>query len=115
PSVRSDNQPHLVCAASKFAELAERDGALWKHPRRVHIHDRRGRHGPVLLWIEAPHLQEIIGTSLESSDRRFERLGFDPHSPRQTFVEHEALYSGGRLRSEEHTSELQSRENLVCR
>src|SRR5690606_40108193 len=32
-----------------------------------------------------------------------------------TTIQHQLFDLGGELRSEEHTSELQSRENLVCR
>src|SRR5207302_3774829 len=37
------------------------------------------------------------------------------HSFPPAFVERVNQKTGGKLRSEEHTSELQSRENLVCR
>src|SRR5207302_9009519 len=42
--------------------------------------------------------------------------GLVPRRPGSSYVTGQALaVDGERLRSEEHTSELQSRENLVCR
>src|SRR2546430_5614493 len=37
------------------------------------------------------------------------------HGPRRRRLHHHALHLADQLRSEEHTSELQSQSNLVCR
>src|SRR5690606_40420673 len=39
----------------------------------------------------------------------------DQENSRESVFEIQAMYRQGQTRSEEHTSELQSRENLVCR
>src|SRR5690606_42063615 len=50
-------------------------------------------------------LEQIIGGKLGVFDQQFSKFGFQLGSVPALFLE----------RSEEHTSELQSRENLVCR
>src|SRR3989442_4499643 len=51
-------------------------------------------------------------TTLFRSPRAQDRKGHPPQHERR---QHEAGLGGGRSRSEEHTSELQSRPHLVCR
>src|SRR5690606_39759184 len=54
------------------------------------------------------HTHYVIGTGSNDPQK------FDPEASRET-LDHSIMYIFAVARSEEHTSELQSRENLVCR
>src|SRR3712207_7627326 len=71
----------------------------------------------VLRWSNAGHLPPVLlapdGSTTLLETRPELMLGIDPDAPR---TDHTAeLGDGYTLRSEEHTSELQSRQYLVCR
>src|SRR5690606_40597636 len=59
--------------------------------------------------------RKIITTSDGSSTLYMEDLGETYHSIHGAIQEANHVYIQNGLRSEEHTSELQSRENIVCR
>src|SRR5690606_6135212 len=57
------------------------------------------------------HMANILGRSFEETMETHQKLGTAKNPDRFLGI----VYWLGKLRSEEHTSELQSRENLVCR
>src|SRR6266511_1069999 len=60
--------------------------------------------------------QATVGTPVRLADLLPGDLIFYAHDVHNaTTIHHVAMYAGDGIRSEEHTSELQSRENLVCR
>src|SRR6266516_3784294 len=60
-----------------------------------------------------PPVRELEGRRLAGAERRAKRLLFPTEDGELVVLIH--LMSAGRLRSEEHTSELQSPYDLVCR
>src|SRR5690606_41632877 len=74
-------------------------------PREQHSRGLRAR-GRTPPDVCGHHARE--GTSLP-------HLGTEPHAARPDSLCHAFAVPGRDSRSEEHTSELQSRENLVCR
>src|SRR3712207_7356370 len=73
-----------------------------------------------LFRSDAEHDQVALATLVENRADRIELVGDDPHVARPRAVGHRVAHAlgdqrGGVARSEEHTSELQSRQYLVCR
>src|SRR5690606_39947311 len=99
------------------------EGASTPTPGRPHLH------GPVDRWMSLPPVEckQKLGGRLDGGGAQAPPPTRDdrPTGPQRLFVvypltvpAHCPIISGavgGSRRSEEHTSELQSRENLVCR
>src|SRR5690606_41367211 len=82
---------------------------LFRSGPAVGEHDRGGRFGSVHLDVQ-PGAVGGDGGQLAGGDGRGVRPGGDVGA-----AAHAVTPVFSRVRSEEHTSELQSRENLVCR
>src|SRR5690606_40933624 len=81
---------------------------------------------PIYFFGKHPKLLEMVSRMSDEDVWRLNRGGHDPYKVYAAFnaaVNHEGqptvilakTIKGYGMRSEEHTSELQSRENLVCR
>src|SRR5690606_39873432 len=67
---------------------------------------------PALLWLGSEQPQRSVSGPI---DRAFRGEAQRSGDPRGCHPANSACRRRARVRSEEHTSELQSRENLVCR
>src|SRR5690606_39978378 len=75
---------------------------------------------PIMRTIDADGLRQAANTrpgvySAPTLEALAETAGIDPCGLADTLEEYNAAVESGIDRSEEHTSELQSREKLVCR
>src|SRR5207302_10878582 len=93
--------PHSPTLFPYTTLFRSRDGVGQKEPRARHSRGLRSAHRRRRAAEHGAGIGEIDGVSVYASARRF--------AAASTFS---ASFT---LRSEEHTSELQSRENLVCR
>src|SRR5690606_40601098 len=72
------------------------------------------------LLLDGPGGRLLVDCGLYQGEREWRRRNWEPFAVEPASVDdvvltHCHLDHSGYLRSEEHTSELQSRENLVCR
>src|SRR5690606_21640166 len=72
-------------------------------------------HDEGLLWVAVAATDLTVASGRTQAPRRSTHQQVDPAAPRWSFPPSPVAAAAQSSRSEEHTSELQSRENLVCR
>src|SRR5690606_39814113 len=99
-NISNAHRPLLTFPTRRSSDLEHRNAA-----RKLRRQTRRA-----LLWM-AHH----NGVNVGADNRNGIRQGLAFFTQRRIAAVREAHHARAQARSEEHTSELQSRENLVCR